>query len=67
MARVISQSGRRERGIQFTLAAAFLHLSSIAFGIQKQTPLSVVRENAGLAFHTRAWQPGNFLSRQSQL
>ncbi|CAE7479577.1 PPR4 [Symbiodinium sp. CCMP2456] len=67
MLRVFSQKGRRERAIRFAVVAAFLHLSSVAFGIQKQTPLSVVREKAGLAFHTRARQPESFLSRESQI
>ena len=67
MLRVFSQKGRRDRAIRFAVVAAFLHLSSVAFGMQKQTSLSVVREKAGLAFHTRARQPGTFLSRESQI
>ena len=58
----------RERLIfRFAFAVLLITWSPLSFSVPRQTPLSIVREKAGLAFHTRARRPGTILSRAGQI
>ncbi|CAE7355725.1 PPR4 [Symbiodinium microadriaticum] len=67
MAHPLCQSARRRWAIQLAFVPLLVQFACVTFGIQKQPPLSGLREKTGLALHTRAPLGETILSNEGKL